>query len=530
MSSVRARSFVGKLRHDLPRVPALAREWRLTRRRTDRGTLHDLAETGRVISQQTVSTAGAARVRAARLASGDRLASIAREVLSRATPTAGETTASQTRHLRAIDGVGRSHVVLICYACKPGAGSEEGVGWTWTQAAAGIADVTVLTHPFAAADIERAAIELDLPIDVHHVEPPRLLRPIATRRWGGFVYYVLWQWSAGRSLANLERSTRVDVVHHVTWASDSLPSALSRSSAPRRIWGPVGGSTRLSPSLYRFLSPRSRFEEVIRDVSNAAFRLVGGNFVARHATLVVALNGDVEANFARFDTPVVVEPNCALSPSELTGSETSSLVDPESGLRTAFFVGRLMGWKGPLLAIESLVHAPGWRLVVLGEGIEHDRAEALANELGVRDRVDFRGHIPRPEVLAAFRSADALLFPSFHDSAPWAVGEAASLGCPVVCLDLGGPPLLAGRNAHVVAAMPATTLAQRVGERLEGLDGRGEPEGRWHDARLGPLLAGWYGIELGRSDASVGSEPDQAGRSTPESNTTTPTLEQVTTT
>jgi glycosyltransferase involved in cell wall biosynthesis len=41
-------------------------------------------------------------------------------------------------------------------------------------------------------------------------------------------------------------------------------------------------------------------------------------------------------------------------------------------------------------------------------------------------------------------TADVLLFPSFHDSGGWVVAEALRVGCPVLCLDLGGPPNLVG--------------------------------------------------------------------------------------
>ena len=492
MSSVRAHSLIAKFRGDLRQMPSLAREWRLTRRRSDDGAIHGLAESGRVLSQQTTRVVGSARLGLTRLTSNGRLRVIGREMWPRARGYRAD--ASVTRAPAESD-LGRPHVVLICYACEPGAGSEEGVGWAFTRAAASVADVTVFTRPPAIAALEQKARELGLPISVKRAEPPKLLRSIATRRWGGFGYYVLWQGAVKRSLRQLERTSRVDAVHHVTWGSDSLPSAVRKSTAPIRIWGPVGGSTRTPFSLFRYLSPRARFDEVVRTVVNGAFRRIWGDRVARSSTLVLALNHDVEAHFQRFATPVIVEPHCALDPLELAGPVGSELIDADDGRRTALFVGRLMGWKGPLLAIESLVHAPEWKLVVLGQGGEREGAEALAVELGVDNRVDFRGLVPRPEVLAALRTADALLFPSFHDSAPWAVAEAATVGCPVVCLDAGGPPLIAGRNAHVVAITPAATLAQRIGLALESLDGRGEPEDAWHADRLPGLLTTWYGID-----------------------------------
>jgi glycosyltransferase involved in cell wall biosynthesis len=39
--------------------------------------------------------------------------------------------------------------------------------------------------------------------------------------------------------------------------------------------------------------------------------------------------------------------------------------------------------------------------------------------------------------------ADVLLFPSLHDEASWVVVEALSQGLPVLCLDHGGPPVVA---------------------------------------------------------------------------------------
>jgi glycosyltransferase involved in cell wall biosynthesis len=76
---------------------------------------------------------------------------------------------------------------------------------------------------------------------------------------------------------------------------------------------------------------------------------------------------------------------------------------------------------------------------VAGDGPERESLEALARELGIQDRVDFLGRVPRPRVLELCRSHDAFIFPSLHDSGGIAVLEAMYLGLPVVCLDLGGP-------------------------------------------------------------------------------------------
>jgi glycosyltransferase involved in cell wall biosynthesis len=364
-------------------------------------------------------------------------------------------------------------------------------------AASEVADVVMFTNPGSAPSVQRAADELGLPIIASGVEPPRIFRPMATRRWGGFVYYLMWQVAVARALRQLEREGGVDIVHHLTWASDSLPTPLLASRAPVRIWGPVGGSTRTLLGLYHFLSGRARIDEMIRDVVNTSFRRFGADRVARHATLVVALNHDVEQRFAASGTPIIVEPNCALDPDQLLGGSVE--LGGRGDERVAVFVGRLLGWKGPRLAIESLLHAPGWRLVVMGDGPERERLVQTAVRLGVEDRVEMRGVVPRSEVLAAFRSADAMLFPSYHDSSSWAVAEATALGCPIVCLDAGGTPLVGGRNSHVVERRPTVSLPDRIGAALNDLDGRGESEDRWNSKRLPALLAGWYGLDAPHS-------------------------------
>lgn len=404
-------------------------------------------------------------------------------------PHHGSTTASANP----APGSNRPAAILICYSCGPGAGSEFGAGWTWTKAASEVADIQLLSPSTQFRPLVESAIaELELPISVTWVDIPAWLDRLLPGKVLGMVKYCIWHAMAARVVRRIERRQRVDIAHHVTWASDSLPSALLASRAPVRVWGPVGGATRTPLGLYRYLTLRGKAGEVIRDIMNGSLRATFGTRLARHATLIVALNQDVEKRWRAVPTPVVVESNTALYESELAAAEMADDPVGDAQHRAAVFVGRLIPWKGLLLAVESLRHAPGWRLVVMGQGPDQAPATALARRIGVADRLEFRGHLPRSEVLEAFRSADALLFPSFHDASSWAVGEASSLGCPVVCLDAGGPALQAGRNAHVVPIAPVHSLPERIGARLEGLEGRGAADLVWNVDRLPVLLKVWY--------------------------------------
>ena len=347
-------------------------------------------------------------------------------------------------------------VVIISYCCAPSQGSEAGAGWSWAKAASEVAHVTLITcSPEWRSEIEQAIAEEDLAITVHWVNTPDWLPPSLFRgKILLMAHYCAWQALAAAVVRELESRLSVDVVHHVTFASDSLPSALLASRAPIRIWGPVGGSGRSTVGLYRYLTPRGILSEILRGGAQKILHATSGRSVARHATLIAALNNDVRDYWRRVPTPVVVQSNTALDHAEIGEARVTGGSGDTPSQRTALFVGRLIPWKGLRLAIESLRYAPDWRLVILGEGPDKKPATQLAAKLGVASRIEFRGQVPRSEVLKAMQTADCLLFPSFHDSAPWAVGEATAQGCPVICLDVGGPSLQAGSNAHVVPMAP----------------------------------------------------------------------------
>jgi len=108
----------------------------------------------------------------------------------------------------------------------------------------------------------------------------------------------------------------------------------------------------------------------------------------------------------------------------------------------------------------------------------------VAEELGVVDRVTFRGSVPREEVLDLLRNdAEVLLFPSIHEGCGWIVGEALTLGVPAVCIDRGDPPSL---GATVVPLQDVTSTAVSLAEAV-----REDPPGsltRWDiDSRQAEL-------------------------------------------
>ncbi|MEH0110279.1 glycosyltransferase [Tersicoccus sp. MR15.9] len=395
----------------------------------------------------------------------------------------------------------RRRVVISAYACGPVDEPEARAGWEFAVAAARDHDVCVITRErFRAVIDEQLRRQPDLRARLHVVHldlHPRLLRWKTHLPAGVYWYYVLWQRELGRTVARLHRRHPFDVGHHVTFANDWLPCGLAAVRGLPLVWGPVGGASRTPYwRLRRWLGIRGVVTELVRDAATALPRRWWGDRAARSAAVVVAQNDAVARRFA-FARRVVVEPNAVLESFDLPRDGGTP-----SGVRTAVFAGRLLAWKGARLALAAIARcSDDWRLVVFGSGYERERLEILARRAGIAERVDFRGHRPRAEVLAAIAAADVFLFPSMHDQAGWVAAEASSLGCPVVCLPLGGPPLLAAPNAFV-ADLRGDLAANVAAEVARAAAAGGRAHDRWSARRLPALTDAWY---RAAADSPVGA-------------------------
>ena len=86
-----------------------------------------------------------------------------------------------------------------------------------------------------------------------------------------------------------------------------------------------------------------------------------------------------------------------------------------------------------LAAFARLVARRPARLIVLGDGRMRPKLLALANALGVEDRVDFPGFNENP--YAFFAKADLFVLSSRTEALPTVLIEAMACGCPVVSTD-----------------------------------------------------------------------------------------------
>lgn len=102
-------------------------------------------------------------------------------------------------------------------------------------------------------------------------------------------------------------------------------------------------------------------------------------------------------------------------------------------------IGRLIGWKGLHVVIEALVKIPAMHYLIIGEGGEHQRLLALAQTLGVNERVHFAGRQAHDALPRFLNAADIFVQPSVGEEAfGISVVEAMACGLPAVVSRNGG--------------------------------------------------------------------------------------------
>lgn len=380
------------------------------------------------------------------------------------------------------------NVAIIAYACDPASGSERGAGWAFAEAASRNHAVWLLTRQKHEAGARRRAAELGLcrltvvPVDL---SPP--VQALKTRLGVVYPYYLAWQLRAGRVLRGLHEKVGLDVVHHVTFALDWLPSGGSAvAQEVPLVWGPVGGATRPAPALLRTLSPKQQVKERARTVLTDTGRAVFGDRVARSASLRLANNADVAQRFGGVG-PTWVEPHAVV---DVGTMHPRVPIVEGSAVRKAVFVGRLLPWKGAHLAVEALARptAANWSLTIYGEGPERAGIEQLVASHGLADRVRLAGRVSRSDVLRALGDADALLHPAMHDSAPFVVAEAMAVGTPVVCLDAGGPAVMVDDHRFGTRVDPSGDVVEALAHALAGAPPPHEGVDRWSLDRIEALV------------------------------------------
>ena len=132
------------------------------------------------------------------------------------------------------------NILLAAYACEPNNGSEPEVGWQMVNELAK-ALPTDSFHVVTKANNKIPIEKVNFPdnIKFYYYEPPKWLTFWKKSGRGIRTYYYLWM--VGAALHMKSMKVAYDIVHHVTFVNDWLPSFFSiLKNNNKFIWGSIG--------------------------------------------------------------------------------------------------------------------------------------------------------------------------------------------------------------------------------------------------------------------------------------------------
>jgi glycosyltransferase involved in cell wall biosynthesis len=132
-------------------------------------------------------------------------------------------------------------------------------------------------------------------------------------------------------------------------------------------------------------------------------------------------------------------PNFARAPRNVMPVDRASLDTPE-GVPLLLAMGRLHEAKAHDVALEALAKVPGAFLWIAGAGPQEVKLKAMAQALGVAQRVRFLGW--RTDASALYRTADICVFPSRFEPLGNVIIQAWAHRLPVVAAASTGPAAL----------------------------------------------------------------------------------------
>jgi len=163
-------------------------------------------------------------------------------------------------------------------------------------------------------------------------------------------------------------------------------------------------------------------------------RLYFGDFMRRCAMRARAI-----ITISQFSAREILQLHPDLDPARLHVTQLGVAADfssIESGVgdgRSILVLGTVERRKNLEVVIRALPGLPDARVISVGPSTPYRAyCEQLAQQLGVRERVLFRGYLPRSEVLALYAQSAVLAMPSRYEGFGLPVAQARCAGLPVI--------------------------------------------------------------------------------------------------
>lgn len=348
----------------------------------------------------------------------------------------------------------RLDVILIAPNCDGTDVGEAFCAHRWVQHMSAVANVTLLTQSRPGRTPASAQLPLAQVIEWPELQLPRRLERVTAMLKPA---YPIFAARARRWIGEqLKAGKRFDIIHQLTPLALRYASPAHGFGIPY-VLGPHAGSL---PTPEAFAAECGSAPLFTRLRKIDGFRLeadpwLRGSFAGAACVIGVApYVRDVLGSIAiqRFEVMTELGVDEPLPPVHSR--------EQAPGLRLLHVARavRTKGLRDCIRALALLADLPDATLTQAGDGEELALCKDEARRLGVENRVNFLGRVPRQRVEELYQSSDVFLFPSFREPSGSVVFEAMRHGLPVIAADRGGP-------GHVVDAssglkVPVHTPAQ----------------------------------------------------------------------
>jgi glycosyltransferase involved in cell wall biosynthesis len=367
------------------------------------------------------------------------------------------------------------NIFLGVYACEPNNGSEPEVGWQMVNEIAKAMpndNIYAITKQNNKEIIEKEGYPSN--IKFFYYAPSKWLTFWKKGGRGIRTYYYIWL--IGAALFMKKQNIKFDIVHHITFVNDWLPSFfhLIKTDKNKFIWGPIGSH---DPIEAKFLDGTKRKNiEKVRIFLQLFFRKIDPSFhiCKANADCIIGINNNVRKKLNLNDKKYfIVEPAIGMRKSIV--NKTSSL-EKINETFSVISVGRLLYIKNFKLTIISFAkflennpNITNVKLQIIGEGGDKKSLLKLIKDLNIETFVEFTGNIPLKEVQKNFSKANLFLFPTL-ENAGFVTLEAMSNSLPILAMKYGGPEQFVKNHVeHQLVSSTVTydEIAESLAKKLE---------------------------------------------------------------
>jgi glycosyltransferase involved in cell wall biosynthesis len=338
-------------------------------------------------------------------------------------------------------------VLILADDCNPDWPSLPVVGYKYARAIADHADVTVATQIRNRSNIDRAGFGKAkvVYLDTEKIAAPLyklagILRGGSNKAWTtqiamNYPSYLAFEWVAWQNFGRDLKAGCFDIVHRITPMTPTLPSLMASLSPVPFVLGPLNGNL---PWPKQFKQEQVRERELLSQLRSAYKLLPFYRSTYRRSACILAAFKHTAADLPPSAIAKMIDfPEIGIDPELFQPTERM----PKQRM-TVLFAGRLVPYKLPEVVVKAFAASPllqQHQLIIVGEGPERPRLEALIQDNHLEGCVQLLGQKSQAEVGELMRKSEIFAFPSIRELGAGVVIEAMACGMACVVVDYGAP-------------------------------------------------------------------------------------------